>query len=298
MITIEAAGTLRAAAALLASVLAAMPAGAAEPDPARIETPAAAPVVRRIAAPEAGQGVASDGTHIYAIDNATIAKYRIADGARVAEWHGDPALFPHLNSCTLVQRELVCAASNYPAVPQLSTIEFFDAGTLRHTRSVSLGMAPGSLTVVDRHDGHWWAVFANYDGKGGEPGRDHRYTLLAQLDEDFRLTRGWSFPEGVLARFAPRSASGASWGPGGRLYASGHDLPEIYVLALPAAGSVLVHEATIAVASHGQAIDFDPHEPALLWSIDRASHTVIGSRLPEPQPQPQSSPPPQPARSQ
>ena len=38
----------------------------------------------------------------------------------------------------------------------------------------------GSLTALDRHDGKWWAVFAHYDGKGGEPGRDHRYTMLAR----------------------------------------------------------------------------------------------------------------------
>lgn len=238
-------------------------------------------VTHRITAPEARQGVASDGTHIFAIDNNVIAKYRIADGKRLAEWRGDPAQFPHINSCTIAGRELVCAASNYPAVPQLSTIEVFDPATLEHVRSISLGMAPGSLTVVDRHDGHWWAVFANYDAKGGEPTRDHRYTLLARLDEDFRIDRGWAFPESVLERFKPRSASGASWGPGGHLYVSGHDLPEVYVLDLPESGSVLRHLATIPVETHGQAIDFDPRDPALLWSIDRASRTVVASRIGE-----------------
>ncbi|MBR7513886.1 hypothetical protein KC219_27375, partial [Mycobacterium tuberculosis] len=73
-------------------------------------------------------------------------------------------------------RELVCAASNYPAVPQTSAIEIFDTKTLRHVRTVSLGFGPGSLTVLDRHAGKWWAVYANYAGKGGEPNRDYRYT--------------------------------------------------------------------------------------------------------------------------
>lgn len=250
--------------------------------PVMAEEPA--PVVHRIEAPEARQGVASDGTYVYAIDNATIAKYRIADGKRVAEWHGDPALYPHINSCTLAEKQLVCAASNHPGVPQLSTIEFFDPETLAHVNSVSLGMAPGSLTVVNRHDGHWWAVFANYDGpdqgvKGGEPTRDHRYTLFARLDEDFRIDRGWAFPADVLDLFKPKSASGASWGPGGHLYASGHDRAEVYVLDLPEAGSVLVHKGTIPLTTHGQAIDFDPRDPTLLWSIDRPSRTVIASRI-------------------
>ena len=285
---------LRAIVALLAGMVAAGPLPAAETLPAATrpsqisspETLPAAPVVRRMVAPEARQGVASDGAFVYAVDNSAITRYRIADGAEVARWHGDPALFPHINSCTLADRELVCAASNYPAVPQTSAIEVFDRKTLRHKRSVSLGMTPGSLTVIDRHDGDWWAVFANYDGKGGEPGRDHRYTLFARLDRDMRVTRSWTFPESVLARLRPRSVSGASWGPGGRLYVSGHDLPEIYVLALPEGGSALIHEATIPVASHGQAIDFDSKDPGLLWSIDRASRTVIASRLPRREPNP------------
>src|SRR3546814_2195672 len=69
-----------------------------------------------IAAPEADQGVASDRSHVYAIDNYAIGKYDKASGKRVAGWEGDPKLFPHLNSCAVVKAELVCAASNYPKV--------------------------------------------------------------------------------------------------------------------------------------------------------------------------------------
>lgn len=244
-------------------------------------TPSAAEVVHRIAAPEAGQGVASDGTYVYAVDNHAIGRYRISDGHKVAEWRGDAAQFPHINSCTIAGRELVCAASNYPGVPQLSAIEFFDPETLHHLRSVSLGIMPGSLTGINRHAGQWWAVFANYDGgvRGGDPARDHRYTLFAQLNAQFHIARSWGFPDDVLERFSPRSASGASWGPDGHLYVSGHDLPELYVLDLPEAGPVLVHKGTAPISTHGQAIDFDPRHPGLLWSIDRESHTMVASRI-------------------
>lgn len=242
--------------------------------------PPAAPVERRINAEEADQGVASDGSFLYAIDNARIGKYRLSDGRKVAEWKGDPALYPHINSCTMVDRRLMCAASNYPAVPQTSSIEIFDPDRMAHVGSVSIGMSPGSLTTLTRHDGHWWATFANYDGHGGEPGRDHRYTLLAQLDEDFRIIRSWTFPENVLARFAPRSCSGASWGADGRLYVSGHDRPEIYALELPEAGSTLKHVATWGISTEGQAIDWDPKDSSLLWSIDRPHKHLIGSRMP------------------
>lgn len=233
---------------------------------------------RRIVAPEARQGVASDGEAIYAIDNSTIGKYTPA-GEKLAEFAGDPKAFPHLNSCTIAESELVCAASNYPETPHRGTVEFFDPGTLAHLRSVELPDNPGSLTVIARHEGQWWAVFANYDGRGGVAGRDHRATLLAQLDDQFRVVRRFSFPASVLKRIAPRSVSGASWGADGRLYVSGHDKPEIYALAVQAEDGSLRHEETYAVASFGQAIDFDPRDAGLLWSIDRDSRSVVASRI-------------------
>lgn len=233
---------------------------------------------RRIAAPEARQGVASDGEAIYAIDNSTIGKYT-ATGQKLAEFAGDPKAFPHLNSCTIAHSELVCAASNYPETPHRGTVEFFDPATLAHLRSVELPDNPGSLTVIARHEGQWWAVFANYDGRGGVAGRDHRATLLAQLDDQFRVARRFSFPASVLKRIAPRSVSGAAWGADGRLYVSGHDKPEIYALAVDAEAGVLRHEDTYAVASFGQAIDFDPRDAGLLWSIDRESRSVVASRM-------------------
>src|SRR3546814_20765351 len=97
-----------------------------------------------IAAPEADQGVASDRSHVYAIDNYAIGKYDKASGKRVAGWEGDPKLFPHLNSCAVVKAELVCAASNYPKLPMASRVEIFDATTLPPIRTGSLGRTVGS----------------------------------------------------------------------------------------------------------------------------------------------------------
>lgn len=246
----------------------------AQSSPEPIET---AVISTEIAADEARQGAASDGAHVYAIDNSRIGKYRIGDGAKVAAWEGDTKLFPHLNSCTIAKAQLVCAASNYPAVPHSSSIEFFDPDTLQHIRSHSIGTGPGSLTVLDYHDGSWWAVFANYDGKGGDPARDHRYTVLVQMDEAFRRKQAWTFPPELLAKFAPKSCSGASWHKDGKLYLSGHDLPEIYAVTLPEAGSVLKLEKTISVSTRGQAIDWDPLAPDRLWSISRQNRKLIAS---------------------
>lgn len=235
------------------------------------------PALKSITADEARQGVASDGTYVYAIDNNRIGKYRIADGVRVSGWVGDKALFPHINSCTIAAARLVCAASNYSGVPQTSSVEIFDPKTLRHVGSHSFGITEGSLTVLDWHKGHGWAVFAHYDAKGGEPGKDHRYAQLVKLDANYRPIQRWVFPPEVLAKMKPYSVSGASWHASGVLALSGHDLPEIYFLRLPPAGSILQPVGTIGVTTNGQAIDWDPRKPNLLWSIDRKQKLVVGT---------------------
>ncbi|MBC9034451.1 hypothetical protein IAG41_18845 [Sphingomonas sp. JC676] len=238
--------------------------------------PQAAP--HRIPASEANQGVAAGLHFIYAISNHEIGKYDKRTGKRVLHWEGDPAHFKHMNSCSLIGRELACAASNYPDVPQHSMVEFFDADTLRHMRTVPLGAFPGSLTVLTRHGLSWWAVFANYDDRGGAPGRDHRATLLVELDGKFHEKRRFTFPEAVLERFAPKSCSGGSW-KGDLLYVTGHDRPELYALRVPAKGNVLELVATYPIPTNGQAIDWDPFEPATLWSIERKTREMVATPI-------------------
>lgn len=240
----------------------------------------AAEVIQRYPAPEARQGVAVGSDRFYAIDNSTIAAYDRRTGNRLARWTGDPGLFPHLNSCTVVEHDLVCANSNYPAVPMSSAVETFNAETLVHVSSHSLGPGTGSLTWIIRHDGSWWAGFANYDGKGGEPGRDHRWTTLVRYDDGFRRLGAWLFPHSVLSAFAPHSSSGGVWSSDGLLYVTGHDRPELYALELPDAGSTLLHVATVPIPTAGQAIAFDPHDPRRLWSIDRSRGQVVVTQLP------------------
>jgi hypothetical protein len=244
-----------------------------------VPQPPSAPVVSW-PADEAGQGVAVDTRYFYAIDDHAIGKYDKLTGARVARWDGDPRRYPHLNSCVVDRRQLICASSNYPQVPMASAIEVFDTATLRHIRSVALPPVAGSLTWIERRGAEWYAGFANYSaGRGGEPGHDHRWTLLVKFDAAFRATRSWHFPETVLARFAPRSCSGGSWGPDGLLYVTGHDRPEMYALRLPEAGTVLEHVATIPMATPGQAFGWDRSAPGIVWSIDRGGKRVVASRV-------------------
>jgi len=236
---------------------------------------------RRVPAADADQGVAADGRWLYAIDNHTIARIDAKTGVMEARWDGDPAKFKHINSCTVEGRVLVCAASNYPDVPMQSLIERFDAKSLAHLGTQDLGHGPGSLTWTMRHDGAWYACFANYDAKGGEAGRDHRFTTLVRYDAQWHEQARWTFPDSVLERFAPRSASGGAWGADGLLYVTGHDRPELYALRVPAGGGVLEHLATIAIPTNGQAISWDGRDQRLLWSIERRTHELVATRIPE-----------------
>ena len=59
------------------------------------------------------------------------------------------------------------------------------------------------------------------------------------------MTGVWVLPEEVLEKFEDMSNSGGSWGPDGRLYISGHDPAEVYVMELPEAGSMLKWVATV-----------------------------------------------------
>lgn len=241
-----------------------------------------APVVelRRYRAPEANQGVAVDARYVYVVDDSRIGKYDKASGRKVAEWVGDAERFPHLNSCEVIGEDLVCASSNYPQTPMTSSVEVFDPRRMVHVRSVALAGQPGSLTWVDRKDGAWWAGFANYDGRGGVPGRDHRDSYMVKFDDAWRSVGTWRFPAAVVERFAPHSSSGGGWGADGLLYVTGHDRPEIYVLKLPAGGSTLESVATLAAPIEGQAIAWDPSQPRVMFGITRSTREVVEMRLP------------------
>lgn len=229
---------------------------------------------------EAGQGAAAAGDAFYAIVNTRIGKYAKSDGANLAERVGDPTQVVHINACAVIEARLMCAHSNFPHVPMLSSVEVFDPDTLTHLDSISLGEQIGSLTWIDRHDGTWWAAFANHDERGGQPGRDHHYAAVVRFDDEWRRMESYTFPASVLERFAPTATSGGQWGDDGLLYVTGHDAKEVYVLRLPEIGSNLVHVATVNVEFEGQGWAWDPTEERTIWSISRPNRAVVVTRIP------------------
>ena len=236
--------------------------------------------IKRIPAADAEQGVASDGRYLYAISDHAIAKLDPATGKQVDRWDGDAEMFPHINSCIADQKLLVCAESNFPGVPMTSMIERYETKNMRHISTQQLGHGYGSLTWITPHNGDYYACFANYDGKGGEPGRDHRYTTLVRYDRNWQEVTQWHFPAEVLERMAPKSASGGVWGDDGLLYVTGHDRPELYALRVPDGGGVMQLVATIAIPTDGQAIDWDRSTPRVLWSIERKTQQLVASKIP------------------
>ncbi len=235
--------------------------------------------IRRIPAAEANQGVAADEQFLYAIANHAVGKYDKRSGKRVAGWeceNGKPLI--HLDSGVVHNGTIYCAHSNYPGVPMVSSIEMWDAATLRHSGSHSFGIFAGSATWVDLHDGYRYVTFAHYRGPSDEPSRDPRWTALIQFDSDWQQRQSWVYPDEVVSRLGNYSISGGVFTRGGKLFCTGHDNPEVYVLAFPNGGSTLVLEETFAIPMKGQGIALDPADPAILYGIDRGRREIVVTR--------------------
>lgn len=237
--------------------------------------------LRRVKAEEARQGVAVDAGYFYAVDNRRIGKYDRRTGARVGGWEdAQGGRFRHLDSGVVVDGRLYAAHSNYPDRPMVSSIEIWDAASMRHVASHSFGIHSGSATWIDRHDGAWWVAFANYDGEGGEPGRGVEWTVIERFDDEWRQTGGWTLPAGLITRLRPFSNSGGVWTADGRLFLTGHDDRELYVLRLPPSGSELEWVETIRGTTPGQGIAIDPAHPDTVFGIDRAATEIVVLAIP------------------
>jgi hypothetical protein len=252
-------------------LLAAQPAFA--DDAAPIPPEGKSELLQRYPIKEARQAVAVDADAFYAIDNTTIAKYDKKTATLIAKWDGADAGAIHLDSGVVVDGKLYAAHSNYPAWPMVSSIEIFDAATLKHIESHSLGIERGSLTWLDRDaKGQWWGAFANYNrvfDKSPVAYGNKYNTQLVRFDADWHVAEAWVFPDALVEKFDDMSNSGGGWGPDGKLYVTGHDNPELYVMALPEIGATLKWVATIPAEIGGQGFTFDHTQPGVIYGIIR-----------------------------
>jgi hypothetical protein len=233
--------------------------------------------VRTWKAAEANQGVAVGPEHFYAIGDRTLGKYEKSSGRKVGAWSAPPGSgIKHLNAGVVVGDQLVVAHSNFPAKPDESSLEFFDAVTLRHLGRKVFVDPPGSLTWAVPERSGWLVCFAHY-AVNSNPARSR----LIRYDADWKPLAEWSFPSELLARFGMFSSSGGGFGLDGMVWVSGHDAKELYRLSLPAGGGQARWEGKVAFASAGQAFAWDPTRPQELYSIQRKTKQVIVSRLSE-----------------
>lgn len=233
---------------------------------------------KRHKAEEANQGVAVDAEFFYAITNATIGKYRKDSGEKVGAWKDvEGGRIKHLNAGVVLGGRLYCAHSNFPAVPMESSVEIWDTQKMEHVETINLTAVGGSLTWVDQRDGAWYACFAEY-AKAGNPAN----TRVVQFDAGWTKLAEWKFPQELVAQFGKNSSSGGSFGPGGRLFITGHDAAELYVLELPVKGAaVLEWQAAVPISTHGQAFAWDRWAGAegVFYAIERKTKEVVVGRV-------------------
>lgn len=248
-----------------------------------------ATIVRQFDAYDAYQAVAVDADAFYAINNARITRHGKTDGRASQQLGsrsapGDPLV--HLDSGAVLDGKLYAAHSNYPGWPMTSSVEVWDLQTLEHVDTHNFGVMLGSLTWLDRYDDHWWGAFANYDivqrGMDSPYGKTEN-TVVVKFDDDFEVVLSWTIPAEILRRMSPMSNSGGSWGPDGRLYLSGHDDPELYVMNPPDGGGELEWLATISIPGlNGQGIAWDrAGEGNFLWAILRSTRQVLKIQMPD-----------------
>ncbi len=235
---------------------------------------------QRFRSADAHQGVAVGPSVVYAVGSRSISQHDKLTGQLLRRWEaGEQKSFIHLDSGIVKDGELFCAHSNYPLVPMNGSMEVYDADTLVWKRRHVFEQPLGSCTWIDWYDGTWWVCFAHYEGWGGYPDKDPSWTTLVRYSETWEELGRWRFPAAVLERFGRFSCSGGSWGPDGRLFATGHDRPEVYVLRAPVGEPELVLEATLPLNCFGQGIAWDrtPDVPPTLYSIKRSSREVVAS---------------------
>jgi hypothetical protein len=245
-------------------------------------------IVQQFAADNAYQAVAVGQESFYAISNVRLTAHDKNTGRVLQQWDDSSQLsspLSHLDSGVVLDGKLYSAHSNYPSWPMTSSVEVWDMDNMQHIESHSFGVMLGSFTWLDRYNGSWWGAFANYDivQRGmTQPYGETRNTVMVQFDDDFEVLQSWSLPAEILRRMSPMSNSGGSWGGDGYLYLSGHDDPEIYVMALPEAGSELDWLATIRLPGlNGQGIAWDRSvDGSILWAILRSTRQVLKIEMP------------------
>ncbi len=219
--------------------------------------------VKSFAAPEATQAASADETFVYAIANKVVAKYDRQTGERLAISTGEAS---HLNTGFFLDGKMYCAHSNFPQKPEHSDIKVLDPETMTLTVFKDFGASEGSLTWVVRERGAWWCNWAYY-------GEENAKTYLARYDDNWQETARWTYPPELIKAFGKNSSSCGIW-RGNQMLVTGHDERELFIMELPAEGTVLRHVVTVPAPFTGQGFAVDSVSKGLI-GIDRPKRRVI-----------------------
>ncbi len=232
--------------------------------------------VQRFKLKAARQAVAVDDEFFYVINNSSITKHDKQTGQELHRWDGEDLGVSHLNSGIVIDGLLYCANSNYPESPMAGSIEIFDAKTLQHHSNHSFGIGIGSPTWVDQKDGFWYVGFAHYSGDKSSENKDTRWSQIVKFDKQWRRVEAYIFPKSILEKFMPMSNSGGAW-VDDKLYVTGHDNFEVYVLKLPQIGFTMHHVRTLNVPFFGQGFtkDSSTSQTTLFGIIKKANEVVV-----------------------
>jgi len=230
-------------------------------------------------APAAHQAVAVDHQYFYAIGNRIIEKYDKQTGEFFLQWRDSSGIFKHLNSGVIIDGKLYCAHSNFPDIPMASSIEIFDPVSLKPIDSHSFGIDIGSATWIDRYAGYWYVAFAHYNRFKDHTGTDNRWTQLVKFSDQWEKLASWILPSDLLERFDDMSNSGGFIDGSGKIYITGHDYKEVYILEFPPHGYALQWIDTLQAPFEGQGIAADPGQEGIIFGIQRSSKKVVAGKI-------------------
>ena len=232
---------------------------------------------------DAVQGIAVDERHVCALSGRNVSRHDKWSGmalTRSAPSKGDAGIV-HLNGGVIHDGRLIAAHSDWPALPTRSSVEVWNTETLERVRTYSFGTRRGAFTRLDRHAGCWWGAFTDYGQLAREhpleqTARDFAGTRLVKMSDEFDILRTWTYPIGLLERFAPMSNTRGSRGPDSRLYLTGYDQSEAYIVTLPSTANELVWVETVDLPKiEGQEIAWDRSvESAVFHGVNRSRRQI------------------------
>lgn len=115
----------------------------------------------------------------------------------------------------------------------------------------------------------------------GRAGKTPDWTTLVTYGPNWIRREGFVFPTDAIDRMRPYSTSGGAWGPDDRLYVTGHDKTEVYVMDRPSSGSTLRLLDVLDFPGEGQGIAWDPSAPDHLYGIRRSARTIVVTERPD-----------------